>query len=140
MLLFERPIKFEEVDAANIVFFARFVTYAHEAMEHFFSGLGGGYAGLIVSRRIGLPAVHVEMSFSVPVRYGDVLRIQTSVARVGNRSATFHYRMIRMRDDSLSADIRHTIVTTDLVTLTSCEMPADVRALLLAHLETGASP
>lgn len=140
MILFERPIKFEEVDAANIVFFARFVTYAHEAMEHFFSSLDGGYAGLIVSRRIGMPAVQVEMSFSVPVRYGDALRIETSVARVGNRSATFHYRMIRTRDGALSADLKHTVVTTDLVTLGSCDMPGDVRALLLAHLETGASP
>ena len=137
MILFERPIKFEEVDAANIVFFARFVTYAHEAMEHFFSGLDGGYPALIVTRRIGLPAVHVEMSFSVPVRYGDALRIETSAARVGNRSATLHYRMIRVRDSALSADLKHTIVTTDLTTLKSCDMPADVRAILLAHLETG---
>ena len=34
----------EEVDAAAIVFFAQFVTYAHEAMEHFFGALQGCYA------------------------------------------------------------------------------------------------
>lgn len=141
MIVFERPIKFEEVDAANIVFFARFVTYAHEAMEHFFGALEGGYAGLILDRRVGLPAVHVEMSFSAPVRYGDTLLIETTIARVGNRSAELRYRMIRARDGALSAAITHKVVTTDLVELKSCVMPADVRALLLAHLEpTGTEP
>jgi len=135
VIVFERPIKFEEVDAANIVFFARFVTYAHEAMEHFFAGLRGGYAALILARRVGLPAVHVEMSFSAPVRYGDALRIETSTARVGDRSATLHYRMFRASDGALSADLKHTVVTTDLAELRSCDMPADVREALLAHLE-----
>jgi 4-hydroxybenzoyl-CoA thioesterase len=143
MIVSERAIKFEEVDAANIVFFARFVTYAHEAMEHFFGALDGGYAALILERRVGLPAVHVDMSFSNPVRYGDVLRIETSIAHVGNRSATLRYKMIRARDGALSAELRHKVVTTDLQTLRSCVMPADIRALLLAHLETpseGAAP
>src|SRR5689334_16998813 len=114
MVVYERPIKFEEVDAAGIVFFARFAAYAHDAMEHFFAPLSGGYSALILERRIGLPAVRVEVDFSAPVRYGDALRIETSVARLGNRSATLRYRMFRARDGVLSADLQHTIVTTDL--------------------------
>ena len=139
MIIFERPVKFEEVDAANIVFFARFVTYAHEAMEHFFGSLEGGYARLILERRVGLPAVHVEMSFASPIRYGDALRIETSVKKLGNKSAVLHYRMINARTGALSAEVSHTVVTTDLRTLTSCEMPDDVRARLREHLDPGAS-
>jgi 4-hydroxybenzoyl-CoA thioesterase len=148
VIAFDRAIKFEEVDAANIVFFARFVTYAHEAMEHFFGALEGGYAGLILERRVGFPAVHVEITFTAPARYGDVLRIETRVARLGNRSAVLWYRMFhvahpgaRPGDDGppgmgrLACELKHTIVTTDLRTLTSCEMPPDVRALLAEHLE-----
>src|SRR6185436_8220231 len=94
MVVFERPIKFEEVDAAGIVFFAHFATIAHEAMEHLFGALEGGYARLILERRVGLPAVHVTMAFGVSARYGDVLRVETRVARLGNRSAVLWYRMI----------------------------------------------
>ena len=141
MVVFERPIKFEEVDAANIVFFARFATYAHEAMEHFFGGLEGGYSRLILERRVGLPAVHVEIAFTTPARYGDLLRIETRVARVGNKSAVLWYRMHHAGNDPakqgrLVCELKHTVVTTDLRTLTSCEMPADVRALLTQHLES----
>lgn len=140
MIAFDRAVKFEEVDAANIVFFARFVTYAHEAMEHFFGGLDGGYAGLILARRVGFPAVHVDIDFKAPARYGDVLRIETRVARLGNRSAVLWYRMHHVEEGAtgrLACDLKHTVVTTDLRTLTSCDMPADVRALLYQHLEPG---
>jgi 4-hydroxybenzoyl-CoA thioesterase len=132
---FERPIKFEDVDAANIVFFARFVGYAHEAMEHFFGGVDGGYPGLILQRKVGFPAVHVEIAFTAPARYGDVLRIETRVAKVGNRSAVLWYRMFHKGTDRLACELKHTVVTTDLRALASCDMPADVRALLLEHLE-----
>jgi 4-hydroxybenzoyl-CoA thioesterase len=138
VVIFERPIKFEEVDAANIVFFGRFSTYAHEAMEHFFGDLEGGYAGLILERRIGLPAVRLEASFASPLRYGDRLRIETTVVRVGNRSAVFRYRMLNAGSLELAAELLHTVVTTDLSVLRSCDMPDDVRALLLVHQELGA--
>ncbi len=138
MIVYERAIKFEEVDAAAIVFFARFVNYAHEAMEHFFSTLAGGYAGLIVERRVGFPAVHLDVSFASPVRYGDALRIETRVARLGTRSAVFHYRMLNAANNALVAELQHTVVTSDLRTVTSCDMPADVRALLTQHLDPGA--
>jgi 4-hydroxybenzoyl-CoA thioesterase len=141
VIAFDRAVKFEEVDAANIVFFARFVTYAHEAMEHFFGGLDGGYAGLILHRKVGLPAVHVDIDFKAPARYGDLLRIETRVARLGTRSAVLWYRMHHVAEGALgrlSCDLKHTVVTTDLGTLTSCDMPPDVRALLTQHLEPAA--
>jgi len=135
MIVSERPIKFEEVDAAQIVFFGHFVAYAHEAMEHFFSVLDGGYPRLILERRVGLPAVRVDMAFTAPVKYGDALVIETSVARLGNRSATFRYRMRRKSDGATVASIDHTIVTTNLETMASCDMPGDVRTALAQHLE-----
>lgn len=133
MIVYERPVRFEEVDAANIVFFARFLAYAHEAMEHFFDGIEGRYVGLITQRRIGLPAVRVEMDFRAPLRYGDVVRIETSCEKLGNKSAVLLYRMFRAADGTLSAEVRHTVVTTDLVTLKSCPMPDDLRKQLEAH-------
>jgi len=138
VVVLDRPIKFEDVDAAGIVFFARFVTYAHEAMERFFAPLSGGYAGLVMGRKVGFPAVDLKVSFRAPARYGDALRIETRVAKVGGRSAVFRYRMVLAGREQLAAEVEHTVVTTDLRTVTSCDMPADVRALLLQHLEPAA--
>jgi 4-hydroxybenzoyl-CoA thioesterase len=45
--------------------------------------------------------------------------------------------MINAASGALAAELRHTVVTSDLRTITSCEMPADVRELLVQHLEPG---
>lgn len=133
MITLHRQVRFEEVDAAGIVFFARFFGYAHEAMEHFFAGVDGGYPGLIVTRRIGLPAVKTGAEFASPLRYGEVVRIDTTSARIGTRSADL--RFVLARGERRAAVVTHTVVTTDLVTMRSCEMPPDVRRVLEAHLE-----
>ncbi|NUP10599.1 MAG: acyl-CoA thioesterase [Polyangiaceae bacterium] len=135
MIPYERPIRFEDVDAARIVFFARFLNYAHEAMEHFFGGLEGGYGRLIATREIGLPAVEVNVQFLNPVKYPDTLRIETTTARLGNRSATLRYRMYRRSDGEKVAQVKHTVVTTNLLQMRSVEMPDDVRAILSEHIE-----
>jgi 4-hydroxybenzoyl-CoA thioesterase len=141
VVVIERAVRFEEVDAASIVFFGRFSEYAHEAMEHLFSRIEGGYPGLILKRRIGLPAVRLDVKFLAPLRYGDRVRIETTALRIGNRSATLRYRMFRAADGALSAEFDHTVVTTDLVSLESCDMPSDVRAVLEENLEReGAAP
>ena len=135
MIAYERAVRFEEADPAGIVFFACFSNYAHEAMEHFFSDLPGGYPALIMKRRVGLPAVTFHADFHAPLRYGDQLRIETSVAHLGGRSATFRYRFFRTGDAELVAELRHTIVTSDLVAMRSCDMPDDLRDQLRSHLE-----
>lgn len=84
-----------------------------------------------------MPAVHAESAFHAPLRYGDTIRIETSVARLGRRSAVLRYRMFRTRDGALSAEVRHTVVCSDMNAIASCDMPDDVRALFEAHVETG---
>lgn len=138
----ERRVRFEDVDAAGLVFFPVFLAYAHEAMEHFFDELEGGYSALILKRRVGLPAVHIESDFRAPLRYGDCMRIETTVARLGTRSLVMRYRFFRSTGPGaaaapgeLCAEVRHTVVTTNLDELRSCDMPSDVRAAAEARLE-----
>lgn len=136
MVVYEREVRFQDVDAAGLVFFPNFLTFAHEAMERVFDRLDGGYVRLIRDRRVGLPAVRVESEFLAPVRYGERIRIETSVAHLGNRSLTLAYRFVRP-DGVLAARVRHTVVTTDLDRLVSCDMPDDVRRAAAEHLEPG---
>lgn len=135
MVVVERPIRFEEVDAAGILFFPRFAAYAHEGMERLFDCLEGGYVRLITERRVGLPVVELTARFTAPLGYGDVARIHTSVERIGRRSAVLSHRIVRARDGAVAAWLRHTVVTTDLATMVSCDMPADVRAALEQQLD-----
>lgn len=135
MVPYERPVRFEEVDAAGIVFFGRFSSWVHEAMEHFFAPLDGGYAHLIVGRKIGLPAVKLTFEFSRPARYGETVVVEVRTKRLGNRSADVGYTIRDKSSGEVVATCDHTIVATDLATMKSADMPGDVRAVLLAHAD-----
>jgi 4-hydroxybenzoyl-CoA thioesterase len=137
MIRHDRPVRFEDIDAAGILFFARFLNYCHDAMERLFDGLPGGYVDLITRRRIGFPAVHVDAEFHAPLRFGDVAHIETSVTKVGTSSCTFRYVLTRGRDGLHVATIRHVTVSTDLDAVKKVPLPPDVRALLESHLEPG---
>ena len=134
MVFYERPIRFDEVDAAGIVFFARYANFAHEAVESFFEDLEGGYPALIQKRRIGLPIVHIDADFHAPLRYGDTLRVETSCAKLGRTSATFAHHIRNARTGELCAVLHHVVVTVALDSFRACPMPDDVRGKLAAHL------
>jgi 4-hydroxybenzoyl-CoA thioesterase len=136
VIVHERSVRFEEVDAAGIVFFGRFLEYCHDAMERFFDAVPGGYVGLITKRRIGFPAVHVDASWSAPLRYGDAMRIEVTVSKIGTTSCTFHYRFLRATDGTEVATIDHVTVCTTLDTLAKIPLPDDCRALLESHRST----
>lgn len=137
MVRTERAVRFEEVDAAGIAFFGYFLNWCHEAMASFFDPIPGGYAGLILDRRFGFPAVHVTSDWKAPVRYGDRMSIETSVARIGTTSVTFRYVFTRLASSRGSAahvaTIDHVCVATNLETMTKAPLPDDCRALLEQH-------
>jgi 4-hydroxybenzoyl-CoA thioesterase len=130
---FERPVHFEDVDAAGIVFFARFFLYCHDAMVAFFGDVEGGYSSLIVERKLGFPTVHVDCDFMSPLRYGDVARIEVSIKKIGTTSVTFEFDFWNMKTGAHVAKATQTSVSTDLRAITKTPIPADVRAILEKH-------
>ena len=134
MFRYERPVRFAEVDAARIVFFARYLDFCHDALEALFAALPGGYPHLIVGRGLGIPSVRVEADYLAPLRYGDTALIDVAVERIGGRSVTFVHALTRAADGVRCAAIRQVVVLCRLDTLSAVDIPDDVRALLTQHL------
>ncbi len=135
MFKYVRTVRFEDIDGAGIVFFPRYLSYCHEAMEAFFGALEGGYVRLICERKIGFPAVDVHVSYRSPLRYGDEATIAVEVLKLGNRSTTFRYSIAV--GERAVAMIEHTCAVCDLVALKSIQIPGDLRSHLEAHLVSG---
>jgi 4-hydroxybenzoyl-CoA thioesterase len=123
-------VRFEEVDAARIVYFARFFSFCHEAMEAMLSPIEGGYSALVLERGLGLPAVHVDADFAAPLRFGDEVRIATVVERVGTSSCALRFDLARASDGHPIATVRHVVALTDLATMRARPLPDDLRAVL----------
>lgn len=94
------PVRFADVDHAGIVYYPRFFHYFHLAFEELFRQRMGAraYVDLLDRKRVGFPAVRAECDYKAPLRFGDIMDIELSIARLGNRSLTFRYQVYR-RDD-----------------------------------------
>jgi 4-hydroxybenzoyl-CoA thioesterase len=89
--MYERSklIRFAHCDPAGIVFYPRYVELCNEVVEDWFAeGLGVGFAEMHQERRLGVPAVHLDVTFVAPSRIGDVLGFRLCVTDLGRTSAT----------------------------------------------------
>jgi 4-hydroxybenzoyl-CoA thioesterase len=85
-------VRFGDEDHARIVYFPRFLHFFHCAFEDFFGDHGHPYRKVLDDDGFGWPAVHVDVDFQSPLRFGDVFDIDVWVEKVGQKSATFRYR------------------------------------------------
>lgn len=86
------PVRFGDVDHAQVVYYPRFFHYFHVAFEDFFfNRLGRRYVDVVVRGQLGFPAVKAQAEFRQPVRFGQTLNMHVSVIRVGRSSIDFAY-------------------------------------------------
>jgi 4-hydroxybenzoyl-CoA thioesterase len=125
-------VRFDEVDAAGIVYFGRFFTWCHDTMEAMLEGVSGGYVGLVNERRLGFPAVHVEADYAAPLRFGEEVRIAAAVEHLGTSSIRIRFDLTRSSDGDHIATLRHVVALTDLTLMRARPIPDDVRDVLRA--------
>ncbi|HEX8796707.1 MAG TPA: thioesterase family protein [Polyangiaceae bacterium] len=130
-------VGFDEVDAAGIVYFARFFTWCHDAMEAMLAPLAGGYTELVMSRRLGLPAVHVEADYGAPLRFGDEVLVEASVERLGTSSVALRFEIVRSPGREPVALVKHVVALVSLAAIRSQPLPDDVRAVFERYLRSG---
>ncbi len=124
-------VRFDEVDAAGIAYFAHYFRWCHDAMEAMLGPLAGGYVGLI-SQRLGFPAVHVEADYASPLRFGDHVNIVVEVERIGTTSCTLRFELDHPAGRHV-ATLRHVVALTDLAAMRARALPSEVRTLLESH-------
>jgi 4-hydroxybenzoyl-CoA thioesterase len=113
-------VRFGDCDPAGFDLF-------HQAMETWFAaGLGLAYAGVIVGRRLGFPAVHSEADFKRPCALGEAIAVELRVARLGRSSIGLDY-VVR----GVDGDVRLTGATTCVVMDLDPASPGFRRAVAL---------
>ncbi|MGE0546771.1 MAG: acyl-CoA thioesterase [Kofleriaceae bacterium] len=138
-------MRFADVDHAGIVYYPRFFHLFHMAFEELWRARIGAraYAELIDRDRIGFPAVKAECEFLAPLKFGDTAEIEVSVARLGTKSITFHYRVFRAaesaptaRERTACADGRVICAVVDLARFVAIAVPERVVTMLSDLVET----
>jgi 4-hydroxybenzoyl-CoA thioesterase len=126
-------VRFGDIDHAGIVYYPRFLHYFHVALEELFGErLGVPYHRVIDERRLGLPTVHLEIDFRLPLRFGDEIAVAVAVAAVGRSSITWHYRVTK-QDGALAAEATMVTVALDMDSFAKTEVPEWLRERLAAY-------
>lgn len=85
-----RRIRWGESDPARIAYTARFLDFAMDAIEAFFTDrLGASFYEFNVDHGCGTPFVHVALDFRSPVTPRDTLETEVRIAKLGGSSVTF---------------------------------------------------
>ena len=114
--LFQIPVdvRFQDIDAAGIVFFARIFDYAHFAYERFLAHVGFPLPTVLREGQFAAPLRHAEADYRAPIRYGDELRIELVLALVTDSELTLGFRVVR-GDGKVCAVVQtvHTFVSPE---------------------------
>ena len=130
------PVRFGDIDQAGVAYYPTLFDHCHAAFEEFFEkALKLPYPEVLLKDRLGFPTAHLEADFREPLKFGDVLEVEVSVARLGRSSVTFRYRAFRDRKARKPAfEVLGTTVCVDMRTFRSKAVPARLRRLLEKRL------
>lgn len=86
-------VQWGDTDAAGIVFYPNYFRWFDHAGLEYLRVLGLPLETLISQRHIILPIIEAGCRFHHPVRYSDLLTIQTTVTEIRTRTFRFEHRV-----------------------------------------------
>ncbi|MGE5175201.1 MAG: acyl-CoA thioesterase [Hyphomicrobiales bacterium] len=127
--------RFQDVDAAGVLFFGRIFDYAHQAYERFWSEAGVDRAWIFSGAPFLIPIVHAEADYRRVIRHGETIDVRVDVTRVGRASFRLAHRVTGPGGEGdLRAEVLTVHAFVDRGTMKPTPIPEDLRMFLLRHL------
>ncbi len=105
-------IHLADTDAAGRLYFASAGRIAHEAFEKIMADLGFPIGAMIRDGAYGLPVVHADLDFPLPLNVGDAITVRSRPDVIGEKSVTFRHDIIRADGaTAVSVGITHVAVS-----------------------------
>lgn len=121
-------VRFQDVDAAGIVFFARVFDLFHDAFVAALRDGGVRLEDVLRAREWGAPLVHAEADYARPLAFADEIVTEVTLDSVGGTSITV--RHVVRRGDVVCASGLTKHVFIDRATGRPRPVPAEVVAAL----------
>jgi YbgC/YbaW family acyl-CoA thioester hydrolase len=134
--IIEEYVRWSDVDFAGIIFYGSYVRFFEIAETELFRACGLAYAQLFDRYDIFLPRKAVHSEFYSPARLDDRLRVATYIGRVGTKSMTLNFDVLRDDAPLLRAAAWMVLVCVDRRHLKPEPLPAGVVAALAPHTLT----
>jgi 4-hydroxybenzoyl-CoA thioesterase len=125
-------VRFGDCDPAGIVFYPRYLEIFNNIVEDWCrEGLRLSFPDLITQRGWGLPTVHLDVDFTAPSRFGELLSATLMVRSVGASSVHVEIALCGP-DGGLRVRGGVVLVLIDRKPHKAIPIPDDLRARMLA--------
>ena len=132
----EEYVRWSDVDFAGIIFYGSYVRFFEIAETELFRSCGLAYAQVFDRYDIWLPRKAVHSEFYWPARLDDRLRVAAYVGRIGTKSMTLNFDVLRKDSDRLGAAGWMVLVCVDREKLRPKALPAGLIQALAPHTLT----
>lgn len=106
---------------------SRYFKAVSDGMFAFQTNLGLGLSDVKEGRKLSFAVVRAESDFKSEIIEGEVIALQTAIEEVGNRSAVFRHRLIKVEDNTIAFETRFRCVLLDLEKRKASVIPDDIR-------------
>ena len=89
-----RRVEFCDTDAAGIVHFSRFFIYMETAEHELLRSVGLSVMQAEGDSHLSWPRVSANCNYTRPAKFEDLLTLEVSIARLGEKSVTFQHRFL----------------------------------------------
>ena len=125
---FRFRVRYNECDAQQVVFNARYADYVDLAIKEFMRALGCEYSQL-QARGLDNQAVKLTLEWQSSARFDDVLNAFVSVKQLGNTSFTLEVEIRHADDDRAIASSQAVYVMMTNEPFEKTPVPGDLREL-----------
>ena len=128
-----RLVRFQDVDAAATMFFARYFDWASEVYLAQLTAGGVDVPGMLSRRELAVPLRHVEASYRAPLFFGDRVVVELVAVDLGTTSFSLGFR-VRAEGDPAKhhAYVQTVHVCIDPQGFRPVAVPAAVREALVS--------
>ncbi len=88
-------VRFQDVDAAGIVFFARIFDYIHDGYVAFMESRGVDFSVALEEKSWIAPLKHAEADYIGPARYGDAVYTEVVGKHIDGSKVIIFHRLVR---------------------------------------------
>ncbi|MBW4577068.1 MAG: acyl-CoA thioesterase [Aphanothece sp. CMT-3BRIN-NPC111] len=136
---YNRTIRFQDTDAAGVVYFANVLAICHEAYEESLAASGINLKSFFSNPPIAIPIVHASVDFRRPMFCGDKIVIQLLPKYLSDNTFETHYKIVIQDAEELLANALTKHVCIDTSSRKRKEMPAEIISWLHRWEDTAAA-
>jgi len=127
----ERAIRFQDVDAAGIIFYPRLLEYCHDTLVDFYAAAGAPLHENLRAPTWLAPIRHAEADYFKPLRFGDRIEVAIVAAVLADSEVALGFRIARSEGGEVCAVVQSVHTFVEPRTFQRCPVPEPLRAAFL---------